>query len=299
MEILNDINNYLVVENGCVRQHLFQQDIQLDNNRLIVNEDAKIQIIYLFSEIEEYSFEIVVDENKNVDLVEIYQASCQCSLKKTVTIQDRAFVTRYVENASQCHKNVDLDEEVKVYQDAHIKCAYVELNDYSTFSHIQYDLLKQGAVVHLRLASLSKEKEKKNYEMVLNHKAPNTFGDMDNYGIVKSKANLIIDGIGRIDKGQCQSSTHQTNKIIVFDEGCIAKANPYLYIDEYDVKASHGASVGKIDEDHLYYLQSRGLSKQDAMHLVTYGYFLPVLEFITVDSLKERFSQVLKDKVGL
>ena len=62
---------------------------------------------------------------------------------------------------------------------------------------------------------------------------------------------------------------------------------------------AYGASVGKIDEDHLYYLQSRGLSKQDAMHLVTYGYFLPVLEFISVDSLKERFSDVLKEKVGL
>ena len=68
---------------------------------------------------------------------------------------------------------------------------------------------------------------------------------------------------------------------------------------EYDVKASHGASVGKIDEDHLYYLMSRGLSKHDAMHLVTYGYFLPVLEFISVESLKERFSDVLKEKVGL
>lgn len=54
-----------------------------------------------------------------------------------------------------------------------------------------------------------------------------------------------------------------------------------------------------IDEDHLYYLMSRGLSKQDAMHLVTYGYFLPVLEFISVESLKERFSDVLKEKVGL
>lgn len=95
--------------------------------------------------------------------------------------------------------------------------------------------------------------------MTLEHLAPHTYGDMDNYGIVKSKASLIIDGVGRIYKGMSGSDTHQTNKIIVFDEGCKAQANPYLYIDEYDVKASHGASVGKIDEDHLYYLMSRGL----------------------------------------
>ena len=135
--------------------------------------------------------------------------------------------------------------------------------------------------------------------MTLEHSAPHTYGDMDNYGIVKSKASLIIDGVGRIYKGMSGSDTHQTNKIIVFDEGCKAQANPYLYIDEYDVKASHGASVGKIDEDHLYYLMSRGLSKQDAMNRVSFGYFLPVLDFISVESLKVRFSDVLKEKVGL
>ena len=188
---------------------------------------------------------------------------------------------------------------VDVYKYARVSCAYVELTDYTTLSKIKYRLLEEEASVKLRLASLSKEKENKHYEMTLEHLAPHTYGDMDNYGIVKSKASLIIDGVGRIYKGMSGSDTHQTNKIIVFDEGCKAQANPYLYIDEYDVKASHGASVGKIDEDHLYYLMSRGLSKQDAMHLVTYGYFLPVLEFISVESLKERFSDVLKEKVGL
>lgn len=299
MEILNDIENYLVLENGNIKEYSFQQDIELNDNHLIIKEDAKIQLIYLFSKPGNYSLQITVNNNLHVDLIEMYEASCQCSYTKLVNIKENSLVTRYVENGSHVHEKIEITENVIVNKDANIKCAYVELDDYSTISKIEYDLCGEGANVNLRLASLSKEKEKKSYEMTLNHKAPNTFGDMDNYGIVKSQAALIIDGIGRIEKGMYQSSTHQTNKIIVFDPQCVAKANPYLYIDDYDVKASHGASVGKIDEDHLYYLQSRGLSKQDAMHLVTYGYFLPVLEFITVDSLKDRFSQVLKDKVGL
>ena len=130
----------------------------------------------------------------------------------------------------------------------------------------------------------------------LTHFAPHTTGIMDNYGVVKDASNLVIDGIGTIKQGNHQSSSHQTNKIIVFDEKCNAKANPYLYIDEYDVKASHGASVGKIDEDHLYYLQSRGLSKKDAMHLVTYGYFIPVMEFIDNADLREMFNETIKRK---
>lgn len=299
MSRLTDIDNYLVVENGQIKESTFKQDIQIQNQILTINEDAKVQIIYKATQEGDYQFDITLKEHLHVDLIEMYEASTKCRFTKNIKVNESCEVLRYVEKNSHENISIDLDENVDVCANAHLSCAYVELTDYSTFSKVKYQLLEEGASARLRLASLSKELEHKHYEMTLEHLAPHTYGDMDNYGIVKSKASLLIDGIGRIHKGMYQSDTHQTNKIIVFDEGCKAQANPYLYIDEYDVKASHGASVGKIDEDHLYYLQSRGLSKQDAMHLVTYGYFLPVLEFISVDSLKERFSDVLKEKVGL
>ena len=299
MSRLVDIDNYLVLENGTIKETSFKQDIQIQNQTLMINEDAKVQIIYKTTEEGTYQFNIEIKDRLHVDLVEMYEASKSCSYTKNIKINESSEVLRYVEKNSHQNIQLDLDENVDVYKYARVSCAYVELTDYTTLSKIKYRLLEEEASVKLRLASLSKEKENKHYEMTLEHLAPHTYGDMDNYGIVKSKASLIIDGVGRIYKGMSGSDTHQTNKIIVFDEGCKAQANPYLYIDEYDVKASHGASVGKIDEDHLYYLMSRGLSKQDAMHLVTYGYFLPVLEFISVESLKERFSDVLKEKGGL
>lgn len=299
MSRLVDIDNYLVLENGTIKETSFKQDIQIQNQTLMINEDAKVQIIYKTTEEGTYQFNIEIKDRLHVDLVEMYEASKSCSYTKNIKINESSEVLRYVEKNSHQNIQLDLDENVDVYKYARVSCAYVELTDYTTLSKIKYRLLEEEASAKLRLASLSKEKENKHYEMTLEHLAPHTYGDMDNYGIVKSKASLIIDGVGRIYKGMSGSDTYQTNKIIVFDEGCKAQANPYLYIDEYDVKASHGASVGKIDEDHLYYLMSRGLSKQDAMHLVTYGYFLPVLEFISVESLKERFSDVLKEKVGL
>lgn len=299
MDILVDVNNYLVLENGEVVDSSFKQDIKIQNQSLKINEDAKLQIIYRVTKEGNYHFDIDIASRVEVDLIEMYDASCLCTYTKNILVNRDSKVLRYVEKSSQNNIQFDLNEEVSLKGNANVLCAYVELADYSSLSKMKYCLLEEGANARLRLASLSKDQEEKNYEITLEHLAPNTYGDMDNYGIVKSKASLVIDGVGRIYKGMYQSSTHQTNKIIVFDEGCNAQANPYLYIDEYDVKASHGASVGKIDEDHLYYLQSRGLSKQDAMHLVTYGYFLPVLEFISVDSLKERFSNVLKEKVGL
>lgn len=218
---------------------------------------------------------------------------------KNIEISKNANVLRYADNQSDGLIKTKVIENVKVERDGNVKCAYVELATNSIEMEINYALIGENANATIRLAALARNAEKKHITLSLVHEAPYTTGIMDNYGVVKNQAALVIDGIGTIKKDNHQSSSHQTNKIIVFDKDCKAKANPYLYIDEYDVKASHGASVGKIDEEHLYYLQSRGLSKEDAMHLVTYGYFIPVLEFIDNDELKELFNDTLKEKVGI
>ena len=131
------------------------------------------------------------------------------------------------------------------------------------------------------MAVLSKDKEKKHYKVHIKHNAPHTTGIMDNYGVAKDEAHLVIDGIGTITNGQNGSASHQTNKIIVFDPKCYASANPFLYIDEYDVQA----------------LQSRGLTKRQAMQLITYGYLMPVVEVVDNQMIKERFELALS-KVG-
>ena len=232
MSQLVDIDNYLVLENGTIKETSFKQDIQIQNQTLMINEDAKVQIIYKTTEEGTYQFNIEIKDRLHVDLVEMYEASKSCSYTKNIKINESSEVLRYVEKNSHQNIQLDLDENVDVYKYARVSCAYVELTDYTTLSKIKYRLLEEEASAKLRLASLSKEKENKHYEMTLEHLAPHTYGDMDNYGIVKSKASLIIDGVGRIYKGMSGSDTHQTNKIKVFDEGCKAQANPYLYIDD-------------------------------------------------------------------
>ena len=65
-------------------------------------------------------------------------------------------------------------------------------------------------------------------------------------------------------------------KIIVFDEEASGVASPILKIDENDVKASHGAVVGQLNNDHMFYLMSRGLTQDEARMIITLGYLKPV-----------------------
>ena len=297
MKQLQDTKNYLVIKNGTIISHICNENIEINNNKIIVNDASSLQIVYQIDQVGDYSVDLEI--NGSLKLIETYNFKQDTTFIKNINVIKNSNVLRYIDNQSTVNIKAKVIENVKVMQDSDVKCAYVELSNSNIEMEVNYSLVKENANANIRLATLAKEKEKKHVTISIVHEAPYTTGIMNNYGVTKNEASLVIDGIGRIQKGNHQSNSHQTNKIIVFDKLCKAKANPYLYIDEYDVKASHGASVGKIDEEHLYYLQSRGLTKEAAMHLVTYGYFMPVLEFIDNDELKELFNEMLKEKVGV
>ena len=84
--------------------------------------------------------------------------------------------------------------------------------------------------------------------------------------------------MSHILKGCHRSKSHQNAKIVVFDNDCIARAKPVLKIDENDIEASHAATVGKVSDEHIFYLTSRGLNMDEAKMLITLGYLKPILK---------------------
>ena len=100
------------------------------------------------------------------------------------------------------------------------------------------------------------------------------------YGFQKDSAQLTFNGIGKINKGMNGSDAQQESRAMILSETARADANPILLIDEYDVKAGHAAGVGKIDEEQLYYLMSRGLTRRAAEILIIYGFLMPFIDDI-------------------
>ena len=140
------------------------------------------------------------------------------------------------------------------------------------------NLNKYNARCEWHLASLSSQQDDKNIAVSMYHNASDTHGRIDNYGVCKENSKLIFAGISHIIKGCHQSTSHQNAKIVVFDDDCKAIARPILKIDENDIEASHAAVVGKVNDEHIFYLTSRGLSVEDAKLLITLGYLKPILK---------------------
>ena len=84
---------------------------------------------------------------------------------------------------------------------------------------------------------------------------------------------------------------------MVFDKNCNAKACPILKIDENDVEASHAATVGKVSEEHLFYLCSRGITKDDAKRLITLGYLNPIIKYFGEDEIASSIENVIQRRV--
>lgn len=244
------------------------------------------------------SISYVLEPFSNVKLVEIRDLVTGGNFHKNTVLKHDSHLQAIYLNQGDHQNELHVEENCQVLNDAILEVSYGELGDGNVEAKYTYNLDGQGANAHLYLASVARNKDRKAYQVTLNHHERNTYGLMENYGVTRNQSRLTFDGVGRIDKGMHQSESHQTSRIIVFEPECIAKANPYLYIDDYDVKASHAASVGAMNEEHLYYLESRGLTNKQAMHLITMGYLLPAFKTINDEDLLARIEAILLRKVG-
>ncbi len=184
--------------------------------------------------------------------------------------------------------------KAKIHANATINVAFADLSSGKGTIKANIELLGEGANCSWHLASICGEASEKSIDVSLFHKAAHTSGIVSNYGIVQGASKLNFLGVSEIQKGAFSSSTRQEAKIIVFDEECQGKAMPILKIDENDVVASHAAVVGKLNEQHLFYLLSRGISLPAARKLLTLGYLKPIEQYFEEESLRQRIDETIE-----
>ena len=191
---------------------------------------------------------------------------------------------------------LDVEETYEVMGDANLTVAYGEINRADTTRTVHMALREEGATGLLSSASLVDCT--KPYNMNVVNYAPHTYGDMKNYAVVLGNGRLMIDAIGKIIKGAYRSESHQTSRALSFAEGQNAIILPELLIDEDDVQASHAMSMGRVDEDALYYLMSRGLSVQQCTSLISQGYLMPITETLENEDLKTKLKEEMERKIA-
>jgi len=156
----------------------------------------------------------------------------------------------------------------------------------------------QGAESDLLAVYYGDNAQMHDFRTLQEHAAPRTRSDLLFKGAVEDTARSVYSGLIHLLPEAQKSRAYQTNRNLVLTEGAGAESIPNLEIEADDVKCSHASTVGPIDEDQLYYLESRGVRPEDAERLIVLGFFEDVLARLPVPTLAGPLRRAVHEKVG-
>jgi len=130
------------------------------------------------------------------------------------------------------------------------------------------------------------------------HKAPHAYSDLLYKGALTDRGRSVFRGVIRVAQEAQLTDAYQTNRNLLLSEDSHANALPNLEIEADDVRCSHGATVGQVDESQLFYLKSRGLTPLQAERLLVFGFFEEVLGRVPVEGVRSRVRSAIERKLG-
>jgi len=269
------------------------------NDKLVVEIDKSSDLVI---ELDHSDKDLVFNfaPNTHVSATVLLKASSNNSKNNVeLVVQSGAYLNVFIMSDDTKH-DIEVNIHGDIKDNATVEFSNGAFAGASTKYHLIFDLNGVNARALHNIAAIALDNQKKDFDVTINNNAKSTYAELNNFGVVKDTATLVFSGTGYMKKGAKNSVAHQASRIITFDPKVIAKANPFLIIDEADVlEASHAAAVGKMDEEQLFYLRSRGLNKDEASKLITYGYLKPILSKISDEKLKEKLEHLIEEKVGL
>lgn len=182
-------------------------------------------------------------------------------------------------------------------RDAQVVWSLAAMNDGNTVEDMQVDLVGQGAQALLATIAVGDNQQVQGINAKIINHASYTVGDIVQHGAVLDDAKVTFNGIGHIIKAAKQADSQQESRLLMLSPGARGDANPILLIDEFEVSAGHAASIGRVDEDQLYYLMSRGLNRKQAEYLVIRGFLGQVFNHVKESHLRQDMIACLDHKL--
>jgi Fe-S cluster assembly protein SufD len=130
------------------------------------------------------------------------------------------------------------------------------------------------------------------------HESPYGTSDLEFKGALKERARSVFSGLIKVDEIAQRTDAYQQNRNLVLDSTARADSIPNLEIAANDVRCTHGATVSQVEEEHLFYLQARGIPRAEAQKLIVEGFFRPVIDRIPVEEIQEFLQDAIARKVG-
>ncbi|TCZ76130.1 Fe-S cluster assembly protein SufD [Paenibacillus albiflavus] len=323
--IFTDLGYALQSHGELVRKH-FMTVVRKDENQLTalhaalwsggvflyvpknVNVSIPLQALFL-SEDHDARFVphvlIVAEDNSSVTYVDHLLSTASATGAKLthngiVEVVVGAGATVNVASVHGLNENVtDLSyRRATVAQDATVNFVVGDMSDGNGMSDTTAILNGNGSNSDTKIVLVGSGEQKLSVTTNTVHIGKMSSSDMITRAVMRDSSSAIINGITKIEKGSTGANGQQTEKVLMLSPSARGDANPILLIDEDDVKAGHAASVGQVNPEQVHYMMSRGIAREEAHRLITFGFLAPVVSEIPVEAIQTALQNLIERKLG-
>jgi Fe-S cluster assembly protein SufD len=162
---------------------------------------------------------------------------------------------------------------------------------------IQNDLAGPGATSRVTGAYFADGSQHLDFDTFQEHIAPHTTSDFAFKGALRDTARAVWRGMIRVEEGAQKTNAYQENRNLLLSKTAHADSIPGLEILANDVRCTHGATLGQVDREQLFYLMTRGLPRPDAERLIVRGFFQDVLDRVELEPVREALASALEARL--
>lgn len=188
-------------------------------------------------------------------------------------------------------------ERARIQRDGRLDWIFGALGSQLTKNFSEINLEGQGSEARMSGFYFTDGEQHLDHDTQQNHLAPNTTSDLLFKGALEEKSRSVWQGMIYVAPEAQKTDGFQANRNLVLSNDARADSIPGLEILADDVRCTHGATVGKIDDEELFYLLSRGMQEKEARQLIVEGFFDPIMQRIPFENVRERFQKAIVQKM--
>jgi Fe-S cluster assembly protein SufD len=243
-----------------------------------------------------------VGEKANVCFGELWQVENQqntvFNMVSEVEVKPSAFVKWISFEKVSKQTSLINQTRVEVREKAVFQHVVVALGEGFSRNNLEIRIHGEEGDAHMYGLTLGNQKLHVDHHTYINHKAENTTSNQLYKGIFSGKSTGVFNGKIFVDQAAQKTNAYQSSKNILISNDAKVFAKPQLEIFADDVKCSHGATIGQLDEEPIFYLRSRGLDEATAKHLLIQAFASEILMQIPHEPLRKMMEQEVLDEMN-
>lgn len=247
------------------------------NNIIILGRDSKLKLIHCDDS---------VNDNKSIS-----------DIRSKFYLDKRASLEYYKMENINNDSIISIDSEFNLEQEAELITFWLSINGGDIKNKLEVNLNGEYSKADLNGLYLTDKEQIVDNKIKVNHHKPNCFSNQLYKGILDDSARGEFNGHVYVEKGATKTIAYQNNKNILLTDKAVVNTQPFLEIYNDDVKCSHGATIGQLDDNAMFYLRSRGISQRSARMLLMYAFCNDILLKASIEELKERLGDIIKRRL--